>query len=54
MRARLFSNASRYNYSALSVSDLQKLVGVNVLPGASEKLRNGGMDLPRPLSQSAF
>lgn len=49
--AYLVTNDETRDYSALSVSDLQKLVGVNVLPGASEKLRNGGMDLPRPLSQ---
>lgn len=49
--AYLITNDETHEYAAMNVSDLQKLVGVNALPGASQKIRDGGMDLPQPAAQ---
>ncbi|MEO6354862.1 MAG: DNA/RNA non-specific endonuclease [Burkholderiaceae bacterium] len=48
----LITNDETHAYTAMSVSQLQQLVGVNALPGVSQKIRDGGMDLP-PAGKSA-
>lgn len=46
--AYVVTNDETRTYSAMSVSELQKLTGVNALPGASQKIRDGRMKLPEP------
>ena len=43
------SDATR-EYSTVSVSDLEKMVGISLLPRLSQQVRDGGMDLPKPSS----
>ena len=45
------TNDDTREYSAVTVSDLEKMIGVSLLPGLSQKVRDSGMDLPKPSSQ---
>lgn len=49
--AYLITNDDTREYSTVTVSDLEKMIGVSLLPGLSQKVRDGGMDLPKPSSQ---
>lgn len=46
--AYLITNDDTRSYSAMTVSELEKLIGVSLLPGLPQKVRDGGMDLPKP------
>ena len=48
--AYLVTNDETREYSAITVSDLEKLVGIKLLPGLSQQVRDSGMDLPKPSS----
>ena len=48
--AYLVTNDETREYSALTVSDLEKMVGIKLLPGLSEQIMDSGMDLPKPSS----
>jgi endonuclease G len=49
--AYVVTNDDTREYSAVTVSDLEKMIGVSLLPGLSQKVRDSGMDLPKPSSQ---
>lgn len=49
--AYVITNDETREYSAVTVSDLEKMIGVSLLPGLSQKVRDSGMDLPKPISQ---
>ena len=49
--AYLITNDATRIYSALSVSDLEKMVGLKLLPGLPQKVRDAGMKLAKPASQ---
>jgi endonuclease G len=49
--AYVITNDETREYSAVTVSDLEKMIGVSLLPGLSQKVRDSGMDLPKPSSQ---
>jgi endonuclease G len=49
--AYLITNDDTREYSSLTVTDLEKMVGVSLLPGLSQKVRDAGMDLPKPTSK---
>lgn len=40
----------RASIDAVPVSDLEKMVGLQLLPGLPQAVRDGGMDLPKPTS----
>ncbi|MDB5932456.1 MAG: hypothetical protein JWR60_4163 [Polaromonas sp.] len=46
--AYLVTNDESRAYSSVSVSDLEKLVGIKLLPGLPQQVRDSGMDLPKP------
>lgn len=46
--AYIVTNDESRDYSAVSLSDLQKMTGINSVPSLSLKLRDAGMDLPNP------
>ena len=48
--AYLITNDKTRAYSAVTVSDLEKMVGIELLPGLSQQIRDSGMDLPKPSS----
>jgi endonuclease G len=48
--AYVVTNDETRAYSTVSVSDLEKMVGLQLLPGLPQKVRDGGMDLPKPTS----
>jgi len=48
--AYLVTNDETREYSTVSVFDLEKMVGISLLPGLPQKVRDGGMDLPKPTS----
>ena len=48
--AYLITNDETREYAAVTVSDLEKLVGIELLPGLSQQIRDSGMDLPKPSS----
>src|SRR5659263_710695 len=50
--AYVITNDDTHTYSSVTVSDLEKMIGVSLLPGLSQKIRDGGMELPKPVSQS--
>ncbi len=50
--AYVVTNDETREYSAMSVSDLARLVGVDALPGVSQAIRDAGMALPRPVQQN--
>ena len=35
------------------MSDLEKLVGIKLLPGLSQQVRDSGMDLPKPSNKKS-
>ena len=49
--AYVITNDDTHTYSSVTVSDLEKMIGVDLLPGLSQKIRDSGMDLPKPASQ---
>jgi endonuclease G len=49
--AYVITNDDTRTYSAVTVSELEKMIGVSLLPGLSQKVRDSGMDLPKPSSQ---
>lgn len=49
--AYLITNDDTRTYSSVTVSDLEKMIGINPLPGLSQKIRDAGMELPTPVSQ---
>jgi endonuclease G len=49
--AYVVTNDETREYSTVSVSDLENMVGVSLLPGLSQTVRDGGMDLPKPSAQ---
>ncbi|CAM3319157.1 DNA/RNA non-specific endonuclease [Polaromonas hydrogenivorans] len=48
--AYIVTNDETREYSTASVSDLEKMVGISLLPGLPQQVRDGGMDLPKPSS----
>ena len=48
--AYVVTNDETREYSALSVADLEKMVGLQLLPGLPQKVRDAGMELPKPVS----
>jgi len=50
--AYVITNDDTRTYSSVTVSALEKMIGVSLLPGLSQKIRDSGMDLPTPSSQS--
>ena len=51
--AYLITNDRARTYSTMSVSDLEKMVGLRLLPGVLMTVRDAGMSLPQPSSQSS-
>lgn len=49
--AYVITNDDTRTYSSVTVSDLEKMIGVSLLPGLSQKIRDSGMELPKPSSQ---
>ena len=49
--AYLITNDETREYSTISVSDLEKMVGIALLPGLPQKVRDSAMNLPKPTSQ---
>ena len=48
--AYVVTNDETREYSAVTVSDLEKMVGLKLLPGLPQQVRDGGMMLPKPNS----
>ena len=46
--AYLITNDETKTYSSLSVSELEKILGFNLLPSVSQQVRDAGMTLPAP------
>ena len=46
--AYLVTNDETGNYVVMTVSKLEKMVGINLLPGVPQKVRDAGMTLPKP------
>jgi len=49
--AYVITNDDTRTYSSVTVSALEKMIGVSLLPGLSQKIRDSGMELPTPASQ---
>ena len=49
--AYVITNDDSRTYSSITVSDLEKMVGVSALPGLSQEIRDNGMALPKPSTQ---
>ena len=49
--AYVITNDNSRTYSSITVSDLEKMVGVSALPGLSQEIRDNGMALPKPSTQ---
>ncbi|MBC7548538.1 MAG: DNA/RNA non-specific endonuclease [Polaromonas sp.] len=49
--AYVITNDDTRTYSSITISDLEKMVGVSPLPGLSQQIRDNGMKLPKPSSQ---
>lgn len=49
--AYVITNDETREYSSVTVSELEKMIGVSLLLGLPRKIRDGGMDLPKPASQ---
>ena len=47
--AYLIKNIKTREYSTLSVSDLEKIVGIALLPGLPQEVRDSAMGLPKPI-----
>lgn len=50
--AYLIANDGSQKYSAISVAQLEKSIGINVLPGLAQSVKNEVMDLPKPTPHS--
>ena len=48
--AYLITNDETRAYSTVTVSDLEKMIGVSLLPGLPQRIRDAGMNLPKPTS----
>lgn len=51
--AYLVTNDETRTYSSLSVTDLEKMIGIAPLPGVPQRVRDAAMDLPVPSSDGA-
>lgn len=51
--AYLVTNDESRDYSVMSLSQLQKMTGINPVPSISQQLRDAGMDLPNPHGPNA-
>ena len=49
--AYVITNDETREYSTVTVSDLEKLVGIKLLPALPQAVRDAGMDLPKPSAQ---
>ena len=49
--AYLVTNNETRDYSVLTVSKLEKMVGLSLLPGLPQQVRDAGMALPKPVSR---
>jgi len=49
--AYVITNDDTRTYSLVTVSALEKMIGISLLPGLSQKIRDSGMELPKPVSQ---
>ena len=49
--AYLVTNDETRDYAVLTVSKLEKMVGLSLLPGLPQKVRDAGMELPKPESR---
>ena len=49
--AYLISNDDTRDYAVVTVSKLEKMVGLSLLPGVSQQVRDAGMALPKPESR---
>jgi endonuclease G len=49
--AYVITNDDTRTYSSVSVSDLEKMIGVNLLPGLPQRVRDSGMELPTPAAR---
>lgn len=49
--AYLVTNNDTRDYAVLTVSKLEKMVGMSLLPGVSQQVRDAGMALPKPESR---
>ena len=49
--AYVITNDDSRTYSSITVSDLEKMVGVSPLPSLSQEIRDNGMALPKPSTQ---
>ena len=49
--AYVITNDDTRTYSSITISELEKMVGVSPLPGLSQQIRDNGMELPKPSSQ---
>ncbi|MDQ3059541.1 MAG: DNA/RNA non-specific endonuclease [Pseudomonadota bacterium] len=50
--AYLVKNEDTQDYEALTVAQLEKKIGVSLLPGMPQKIRDAGMALPEPAASS--
>ena len=48
--AYLVTNDETGDYTAMTVSKLEKMIGISLLPGVPQKVRDAGMALPQPTS----
>ena len=51
--AYVVTNDETREYSAVTVSDLEKMVGLKLLPGVPQQVRDAGMMLPKPSSSQS-
>ena len=49
--AYLVTNDDTKTYSALSVSELEQMIGIQALPGVPQRVRDTAMELPAPSNQ---
>jgi endonuclease G, mitochondrial len=49
--AYLITNDATRTYSTVTVSELEKMVGISLLPGVPLKVRDNAMELPKPVYQ---
>ena len=49
--AYVITNDDSQAYSSVTVSDLEKMIGLSLLPGLPQNIRDAGMTLPKPVSQ---
>jgi len=49
--AYLVVNEETRDYAVVTVSKLEKMVGLSLLPGVAQQVRDAGMDLPKPIAR---